>query len=87
MVEFAFSMEAMVRGYHIYRDIWTAVVNEELHCLACSSCVNFAYLPLLANCFDAVAVVASFTSRTIAGVNFSDSGSLVSGRESNIYRQ
>ena len=31
-VESAFSVEAMVRGYHIYSDIWTAVVNEELHC-------------------------------------------------------
>ena len=32
MVESAFSVEAMVRGYHIYRDIWTAIVNEELRC-------------------------------------------------------
>ena len=57
----------MVRGYHIYRDIWTAVVNEELRCSACSSCVNFAYLPLFADCFDAAAVAASFASRMIVG--------------------
>ena len=31
MVESAFSIEA-VRGYHIYRDIWTTVVNEVLGC-------------------------------------------------------
>ena len=60
MVESAFSVEAMARGYHIYRDIWTAVVNEELRCFACSSCVNFVYLPLFADCFDAVAVAASY---------------------------
>ncbi len=27
-----FSVEAMVRGYHAYKDIWTAVVGEELPC-------------------------------------------------------
>ena len=32
VVESAFSVEAMVRGYHICRDVWTAVVNEELCC-------------------------------------------------------
>ena len=25
-------MEAMVRGYHVYKDIWTAVVGEEFPC-------------------------------------------------------
>ena len=28
----SFSVEAMVRGYHAYKDIWTAVNGEELHC-------------------------------------------------------
>ncbi len=26
----SFSVEAMVGGYHAYKDIWTAVVGEEL---------------------------------------------------------
>ena len=26
----SFSVEAMVRGYHVYKDIWTAVHGEEL---------------------------------------------------------
>ena len=87
MVESAFSIEAMVRGYLIYRDFWTSVVNEELRCLACSSCVNFVYLPFFADCFDAKVVAASFASRMVARVSFSDSGPLVSGRESNDFRQ
>ncbi len=29
----SFSVEAMVRGYHAYKDIWMAVVGEELPCL------------------------------------------------------
>ncbi len=28
----SFSVEAMVRGCHAYKDIWTAVVGEELPC-------------------------------------------------------
>ena len=32
MEESGFSVEAMVRGYHIYRDIWMAEVNEEVSC-------------------------------------------------------
>ena len=28
----SFSVEAMVRGYHIYTDIWAAVLGEELPC-------------------------------------------------------
>ena len=28
----SFSVEAMVRGYHVYQDIWTAVVGEEFPC-------------------------------------------------------
>ncbi len=28
----SFSVEAMVRGYHAYKDIWTAAVGEELPC-------------------------------------------------------
>ena len=25
-------VESMVRGYHVYKDLWTAVVGEELQC-------------------------------------------------------
>ena len=28
-----FSVESCVRGYHVYKDIWTASVGEELSCL------------------------------------------------------
>ena len=28
----SFSVEAMVRGYHVYKDIWATVVGEELPC-------------------------------------------------------
>ena len=87
VVESAFSIEVMVRGYLIYRDFWTSVVNEELLCLACSSCVNFVYLPFFADCFDAVAVAASFVSCMVARISFSDSGPLVLGKESNDFRQ
>ena len=27
-----FSVEAMVRGYHIYNDVWEAAVGEKLRC-------------------------------------------------------
>ena len=29
---FEVTMEAMIRGYHVYRDVWSAVVDEELAC-------------------------------------------------------
>ena len=25
-------VQSMVRGYHVYKDLWTAVVGEELQC-------------------------------------------------------
>ena len=28
-----FTFEAMVRGYHVYHEIWTAAVGEELSCI------------------------------------------------------
>ena len=28
----SFSVEAVVRGYHVYKDIWTAVIDEEFPC-------------------------------------------------------
>ena len=36
MVEAAFSVEAMVRGYRVYKDVWTPTVDdhEELLCAA-----------------------------------------------------
>ena len=27
-----FSVSAMVRGYHIYKEIWNAEIHEELRC-------------------------------------------------------
>jgi len=27
-------VEAMVRGYHVYQDIWDAVIHEELVCVS-----------------------------------------------------
>ena len=27
-----FEIEAMVRGYHIYKDVWSAVIDEEFLC-------------------------------------------------------
>ena len=30
MASVSFVVEAMIRGYHVYNDIWTAVVGEEL---------------------------------------------------------
>ena len=32
VMEFSFSVDAMIRGYHVYRDIWDAAVGEELKC-------------------------------------------------------
>ena len=29
----AYSFQVMVRGYHVYRDIWVAAVGEELSCV------------------------------------------------------
>ena len=29
----SFLIEAMVRGYHVYKDIWSAVVGEEFPCM------------------------------------------------------
>ena len=29
---YSFSVEAMVRGYNVHKDIWTAVVGEEFSC-------------------------------------------------------
>jgi len=28
----SFEIEPMVRGYHIYKDVWSAVINEEFPC-------------------------------------------------------
>ena len=28
----SFSVEAMIRGYHVYRDIWAASIGEVLRC-------------------------------------------------------
>ena len=28
----SFEIEAMVRGYHIYKDVWSAVIDEEFPC-------------------------------------------------------
>ena len=28
----SFEIEAMVRGYHTYKDVWSAVIDEEFPC-------------------------------------------------------
>jgi len=28
----SFEIEAMVRGYHIYKDVWSALIDEEFPC-------------------------------------------------------
>ena len=47
------TMEAMIRGYHVYRDVWSAVVDEELACKR---------EPFNASDLFAVAVVKSATT-------------------------
>ena len=73
MVESAFSIKAMVRGYHIYRDIWTAVVVT-LSKRAIQCCRSFR-----CRCGE-----GRHYCRPRSGgryvVSFSDSGPLVSGR-------
>ena len=32
MGSYSFSLEAMVRGYHVHCSIWEALLNEVLHC-------------------------------------------------------
>ena len=55
----SFSVEAMVRGYHVYQDIWTAVIGEE-----------FPYKREAGNTFDpfAVAVTRGDTNIVIGHV-------------------
>ena len=50
----SFLVEAMVRGYHVYQDIWTAVVGEEFPCKREAG-----------NTFDAVAVMRGDTNTVI----------------------
>ena len=33
-----FSMEMMVRDYHIYKDVWKAAVGKELHVICGTDC-------------------------------------------------
>ena len=28
----SFTVDAMIRGYHVYKDIWSSVLDEELPC-------------------------------------------------------
>ena len=39
-----FSMEVMVRSYHVYKDVWKAAVGEELRCGRCSSTCERCFL-------------------------------------------
>lgn len=32
MAVFSFSIESMMRGYHVCKDIWAATIGEELNC-------------------------------------------------------
>ena len=40
MAEFTFCFEVLIRGYHVYKDIWTAVVDKELGHRWEPSCVH-----------------------------------------------
>ena len=33
MARESYTIQAMVRGYHVYREIWCAAVEEELSCV------------------------------------------------------
>ena len=44
MVSERFSMEAMVHGYHVYKDVWETAVGEELRCRRCSSTCECCFL-------------------------------------------
>ena len=32
MARASFTIDAMIRGYHVYKDIWIAMLDEELPC-------------------------------------------------------
>ena len=33
MTSIQYSVSSMVRGYHVYKDVWDAVVGDELQCI------------------------------------------------------
>ena len=55
----AFYVEVMVRGYHIYKDIWTAVMGEEFQCQWESG-----------NRFDLYAIASSHTLAVVKMLKF-----------------
>ncbi len=70
----SFSAEALVRGYHVYKDIiWAAVLGEELPCKresgTCTTCPT-----------------ASLASLMAAGLRDAETGPLVSGRASTVWK-
>ena len=67
----SFSLESMVRGYHVYKDIWISSVGEQQLEKINKICVSYHYLVLTAS-------LASFIA---SGVTMSDSGPLGSGRD------
>ena len=56
-------LESIVRGYHVYRRIWEAVVGEELTCITEPDNRSDRY---------AVAVIKSDTTVGHVGINFGD---------------
>ena len=56
----SFTIEAMIRAYHVYSDIWNATIDEELLCAK-----EFGSLA------DPFAIADSIASYTCAGKEFS----------------
>ena len=52
---FEFSVQSMVRGYHVYQEEWDATIGEILHCQR-----------EIVNCHDPYAV-ATLSDRTVVG--------------------
>ena len=38
-----FEVEAVIRGYHLYKEIWDAEVGEKLECQSKQKIVNMTY--------------------------------------------
>ena len=54
----SFEIEAMVKGYHIFKDVWSAVIDEEFPCKREDG-----------NRFDPFAVVIGHVPRKISSVS------------------
>ena len=59
----AFVIDSVVRGYHIYQDIWCAEINSELLCHPESGNREDRYADLLDRPAELVFIYASLASR------------------------